>query len=129
MASEKPIKILMVDDDPEDIYAIQRAFKKSTVSVEFDSAQSAEELFSKTQTPPNAILLDINIPKVSGHDILKELREIQDFDNTKIIMLTTSTLAADENKSLRNGASGFYTKPSSSDEMKSLIHEIVSLTQ
>ncbi len=129
MTENKPIKILMVDDDPEDIYAIRRAFKNSKLGVDFDSAQSVEELFSKTRTPPTAILLDINIPKVSGHDILKKLRRDQAYDNTKIIMLTTSTLQADRNKSLKNGASGFYTKPSSSDEVNNLIDDIVSMTQ
>ena len=129
MAENKSIKILMVDDDPEDIYAIRRAFKNAKLGVDFDSAQSVEELFSKVRVPPTAILLDINIPKVSGYDILKKLRRNQAYDNTKIIMLTTSTLQADRNKSLKNGASGFYTKPSSSKEMNSLIDDIVSMTQ
>ena len=110
--------ILLVEDNPDDEALTLRALRKNNilneVTVARDGAQALEYLFPDdgSDTPaPGLILLDLNLPKVDGLDVL---RRIQADERTRIIpvvVLTSSKLDDDILASYQNGANGYVRKP------------------
>lgn len=128
----KPVIILMVDDDLEDIYSTKRAFKEGKIINDFHFVQDADELFSylgntgkyqdeDANPRPHIILLDINLPKKSGFEILEELRQDEKFRAIPVVMLTTSEQEGDILDSYDRGANSFITKPVNVDGMLQVV--------
>lgn len=127
---DKPV-ILMVDDDPEDIYLTKRAFATDDEDIVFKGVGSGVELFeylnqekrhSERQSNhyPWLILLDVNIPKEDGFDILKRLKQDSHHGHLPVVMLSTSKTESDVKKAYRLGANSFFTKMVGTSEMKSM---------
>lgn len=121
--------ILMVDDDDEDIYLTQRAFCETREDLVFKSVQDGAALFdylncrgeyenNSEKDMPDVILLDINIPKENGFEILAKLREDEKHGHLPVSMLTTSTAEHDICKAYKLGASSFICKSISAKGMK-----------
>ena len=119
----------MVDDDDEDIYLTQRAFCGIREDLTFNSVANSAELFdylhargkyknNGVKDMPDVILLDINIPKENGFDILKKLREDDQFSHLPVTMLTTSAAQHDICQAYKMGASSFICKSASASGMK-----------
>jgi two-component system, response regulator len=110
--------ILLVEDNPDDEALTLRALRKNNilneVTVARDGAQALEYLFPDDDSDapmPGLILLDLNLPKVDGLDVL---RQIQAHERTRIIpvvVLTSSKLDDDILASYQNGANGYVRKP------------------
>lgn len=121
-ATAKPVVILMVDDDIEDIYSTKRAFSEGKIVNDFHHVTGGEELFEYLENKgsyngdienprPHIILLDINMPKQSGLEILEKLRKMPKFRAIPVVMLTTSDQENDILDSYERGANSFVTKP------------------
>lgn len=127
--------ILLVDDDHEDIYSIRRAFSGCDYKLRFESCSSGEALFERLDRKddksarehalPDVLLLDLNLPKISGFEILKRLRSEPDPILIPIIVLSTSASDADVSRCYRSGANVFFTKPATFSETKSIANSIV----
>lgn len=121
-------KILVVDDEKHIADAIGYGLKKEGYTVEI--AYNGEEALSKAiYFKPNAVILDIMMPKLNGYDVLKRL------DNKKnigIIMLTAKTDIVDKVLGLELGADDYMTKPFDMRELiarlKSLVRRLGSLS-
>ena len=128
--------ILMVDDDHEDIYSIRRALSVGEHDLRFESCSSGEELFKRLvrtddkngrdRNMPDIILLDLNLPKISGFDILKRLRSSPEPNLIPVIVLSTSNSDADISRAYQTGANVFFTKPATFAETKIIADSIVS---
>lgn len=123
--------LLMVDDDEEDIYLTRRAFCAQREDLIFSSVQNNEDLFDylycrrkfahiSSDHLPDIILLDINIPKVDGYEILKNIRSDAEFRHVPVVMLSTSIASSDIRKAYRLGANSFITKSVSVSEMQKI---------
>lgn len=114
-----PIHILLVEDNEGDIVltidALSDGKIKNSVSVVRDGWQAMNFLEQKGQFEkvgrPDLILLDINLPKLNGHEVLKRIKENPQIQHIPIIMLTTSSSEADILKSYQNYVNCFITKP------------------
>lgn len=126
--------LLMVDDDDEDIYLTRRAFREHREDLIFRSVQNGAELFDylnctgdyENNSPadmPDIILLDINIPKENGFDILKRLKEDGQHGHLPVTMLTTSSATHDVCKAYKLGASSFICKSITANGMKEVAHQ------
>lgn len=108
--------ILYADDDPDDLMIIQDAFEKYAENIELITACDGVEAiqYLKSLSPldpaPCLIILDINMPRMSGKEALKEIRDIDRFKNIPIVLFTTSSLPDDREFALKYNA-GFITKP------------------
>jgi len=118
--------ILMIDDDDEDIYLTKRAFCESREDLIFKSVQTGDDLFDYLYSrgefvdaiTPDVILLDINIPKENGFEILARLRQDETYGHLPVSILSTSSANHDIAKAYKLGANTFITKSVSMQEMQ-----------
>jgi two-component system response regulator len=107
--------ILLVEDNPDDEALTLRALKKNKilnkVSVAHDGAEALEFLFTAGAAPPSLILLDLNLPKINGLEVLRRLRADERTQLIPVVVLTSSKLDEDIIASYRNGANGYVRKP------------------
>lgn len=114
--------ILLVEDNQDDIDLTLRALKKhklaNDVVVVKDGAEALDFLFARGQhadrdvrNKPQVILLDIQLPKLSGLEVLKELRKYDDTRLLPVVMLTTSKEQRDLAESYGSGANSYIQKP------------------
>lgn len=116
----KDTKILLVEDSPDDVELTLLAFKKYNFSNEIIVARDGQEaldvLFpskekSKKSKLPDIILLDLKLPKVSGLDVLKEIKAHPETRIIPVIVLTTSNEDRDIRDSYRLGVNSYIRKP------------------
>lgn len=114
--------ILLVEDNPDDEALTIRALKKNKILNEVVVARDGEEaleyLFGTgryegrdTSIQPQVILLDLQLPKLSGHEVLKRLRADNRTAYTPVVILTTSSEQTDITASYENGANSYTRKP------------------
>lgn len=113
----KSIHILLIEDNEGDILLTTEAFQESrivnTISVIKDG-KDAITFFEPTAEPrniPDLVLLDINLPKRSGHEVLMHIKTTERYKHIPVIMLTTSSSEKDILQSYNNYANCFITKP------------------
>lgn len=114
-----PIQILLVEDNEGDILLTLEAFKeiktKNTITVVRDGEEAIDYLkkkgpYAETLTP-HLILLDINMPKLNGIEVLDFVKKNEKLKTIPVLMLTTSSSAADISDCYEKAANCFITKP------------------
>ncbi|MFH1563383.1 MAG: response regulator [Nitrospirota bacterium] len=131
MENLKPINILLVEDNEDDILIIQRAFKKTKVINELYVVRDGQEgldfilhegIYAQTKPPtPGLILLDINMPKMNGFQVLERIKAHPIYKIIPVIMLTVSDRDEDIAKSYQNGATSYITKPMNFEDFVKVI--------
>ncbi len=113
----KAINILLIEDNEGDILLTTEAFEESKIvnnlKVIKDGKEAIrffERLTSKDEAP-NLVLLDVNLPKVSGHDVLTYIKGNEKYKTLPVIMLTTSSSEKDILAAYKNHVNCYITKP------------------
>ncbi|SHN08015.1 Response regulator receiver domain-containing protein [Cyclobacterium lianum] len=130
----KPIHILLVEDNEGDIFLTTEALEESNIvnqiSVAKDGQEALDFIFKtkgfEDKTTPDLVLLDVNLPRKSGHEVLRELKTHQTFRKIPVIMLTTSSSRRDIDLSYEYHANCFITKPV---EVTDFLDAIASIEQ
>lgn len=107
--------VFVAEDDGDHIMLLERALSRYRHPVELTVArdgQQALELLARGATP-DMILLDINMPRRTGFEVLTAVRADARLQGVPTVMLTTSTREEDQRTSLEKGADAFVTKPTS----------------
>lgn len=128
----KSIHILLVEDNEGDILLTTEALEEgkiiNKVSVVKDGKQAIDFLNLKEPfqeaTMPNLILLDINLPKKNGHEVLQYIKGSKTFRHIPIIMLTTSSSEKDIMEAYNHYANCFITKPVDVNEFMKAVAKI-----
>jgi len=115
----KPIDILLVEDNPGDVRLAQEVFKEAKVAndlhVVYDGVEALAFLRREGQykdaARPDIILLDLNLPKKSGHEVLMEIKSDDKLKRIPVVILTVSKDEEDVIKSYNLYANCFITKP------------------
>ncbi|HEY0668570.1 MAG TPA: response regulator [Sphingobacteriaceae bacterium] len=112
---KKIIQILLVEDDQLDIIDIKRTLDKMNILYNMQIATNGEEAVEKLEEAGNAkpdfILIDINMPKMDGLELLSVIRQRDEWKNIKCFMITTSSATTDKEEATRLGVSGYIIKP------------------
>ena len=117
--SPKMVDILLVEDNPGDIRLTQEALKegnlRNTLSVVMDGEEALDFLrrrgkFADSKRP-DLILLDLNLPKLNGHEVLAEIKKDEDLRHIPVVVLTTSDDERDITFSYNQFASSYIVKP------------------
>ncbi|MCK4308129.1 response regulator [candidate division WOR-3 bacterium] len=126
-------KILLVEDNPDDVELTLLAFKKYNLSNEIVVARDGQEaldiLFpseekSKKSKLPDIILLDLKLPKVSGLEVLKEIKTHPETRIIPVIVLTTSNEDRDIRDSYRLGVNSYIRKPVRFDKFVEVVKQL-----
>lgn len=115
----KIIDILLVEDNEGDIFLTKEAFEdgkiRNNISVVRDGVEAIDFLNKvngyKNAVTPDIILMDLNLPKKNGQEVLKYIRENSALNKLPVIMLTTSSSENDKQESYNNAATYYLTKP------------------
>jgi two-component system, chemotaxis family, response regulator Rcp1 len=127
-----PTDVLLVEDSPGDIRLTKEAFRSANPSVYLHVASDGAEAMaflgregSQLHAPrPALILLDLNLPKMDGREVLVHIREDQALRTIPIIILTTSDAEVDIVKSYQLQANCYLNKPVQLDQFESLVKSI-----
>ena len=113
----KKNQILLVEDNEGDIVLTSEAFEDCGSNIELQIARNGKEainiLFDQNDESllPDLILLDINLPLLNGHEVLKKIKENTKTKHIPVVILTTSSAMSDINLTYENHANCFITKP------------------
>ena len=111
------INILLVEDNEGDIILTMEAFEESKIVNKITAIKDGKEAINyfealtKKDEMPHLVLLDINLPKVSGHEVLMYIKNNEKFKSIPVIMLTTSSSEKDILQSYKNHVNCYITKP------------------
>lgn len=122
------LKILLIEDDADDIELLEEALRLNKINYSLDIVMEGDLVAPYINQPnniPQIILLDFNLPKVHGREILKLIKKSSDFQNIPLIVLTTSAAKEDMDYALGLGAKHFLTKPTSISGFNRTISTIV----
>src|SRR5471030_896350 len=113
----KGINILLIEDNEGDILLTQEAFEESKIVNNIKAIRDGKAAISFFETLtnkveiPHLILLDVNLPKVNGHEVLVYIKNNEKYKSIPVIMLTTSSSEKDILKSYNNHVNCYITKP------------------
>jgi len=132
MNTMKAIHILLVEDNEGDILLTKEALEDAKIyinlSVVKDGKEAMDFLGKKDKYVdadlPDILLLDVNLPKKNGHEVLKYVKEDENLKHIPVIMLTTSSSQRDINLSYNNYANCFITKPVEANDFLAVVTTI-----
>lgn len=121
--------ILMADDDADDRFLVQAAFEDNKIDQKLLFFEDGEQLLDHLQDESvqgitRFILLDLNMPKRDGRDVLRTLKADKQLSTIPIIVFSTSKAPDDINSSYKLGANSYVVKPSSYEHLKEVIQKI-----
>jgi two-component system, chemotaxis family, response regulator Rcp1 len=127
-----PMQVLLVEDSPGDVRLTQEAFRDANQSVHLHVATDGAEAmaFLRHQPPygdaprPDLVLLDLNLPKMDGRQVLAHIKEDDGLKTMPTVILTTSEAESDIAKSYQLQANCYLCKPVQLDEFETLVKSI-----
>lgn len=127
-----PIQVLMVDDDDGDVELTRTAWKNHKLRVDLHSVPDGEQALAflrregqYAQAPrPDLILLDLNMPRKDGREVLADVKSDPDLKLIPIVILTTSSAETDILKSYELGCNCYATKPVGFKEFTDIVKKI-----
>ena len=132
MSSLKPIEILLVEDNAADVRLTEEALKEGKVRNNLHVARDGMEAleFLRRQgkyakaTRPDLILLDLNLPRRDGREVLAEIKDDPSLKMIPVVVLTTSSAEADILRSYKLHANCYITKPVDLEQFVSVVKSI-----
>jgi chemotaxis family two-component system response regulator Rcp1 len=120
--------ILLVEDSVADVEmtleALADAKVANDVTVVRDGASAIALLLDATQPKPDLVILDLNLPRMSGHEVLRRMRDDDRLRRIPVAVLTTSSAESDVAKTYDLGANCFLTKPVDIDQFVHVVQSI-----
>lgn len=129
---ESTADILLIEDDRVDVMTVQRALSRYKIENPLHVARTATDALAMLrgagveQICPQLILLDLNLPKMSGIEFLKELRSDAELNDMSVIVLTSSNEPNDREAAFKYEVEDYIVKPHSFDEFASAINTVLS---
>jgi len=118
-ASSTPPSILLVEDDQMDVMNVQRELRKQNIDVPLTHARNGREALNLLRgengetriARPSLVMLDLNMPRLSGLELLRILRADPEFTDLNVFIMTTSDLDVDRSGARELNVSGYIIKP------------------
>ncbi|MEQ4305852.1 response regulator [Plantactinospora sp. B6F1] len=131
-AEPNPVRILVVDDDPGDVLMIEEALADSEVPKAIDVVSDGQEAMEflhqegrhRAAPRPDMILLDLNMPRMDGRQVLNQVKSDDNLRTIPIVVLTTSNADTDILGSYNLRANAYVTKPIGLDDFNDVIRRI-----
>ena len=130
--AKRPLGVLLVEDDPGDVLMTREAFEhnkvRNTLTVVADGVSALEYLRKEGEhadaTTPDLILLDLNLPRMDGREVLEALKADERLRMIPVVVLTTSEAEDDVVRSYALHANAYVTKPVDFDAFITVVRQI-----
>ncbi len=132
--SDRPHRLLVVEDNPDDFFILRRALKNAGVTDEIDHVSDGESAIrflepgatgelnpAATAQFPTIVLLDLKLPRTSGLDVLKWIRGQEKLAGLSVIMFSTSQQKSDVTSAYHLGANAYLVKPPTVSELVEML--------
>ncbi len=122
--AESKVQVLLVEDNPGDVLLVEEVIDTHNLPIELFVADDGEKAFAFIQEAeqdpaapcPDMVLLDLNLPKCSGFDVLKRIRQSERCKRVPVLILTSSDSPRDRAETARLGADRYFKKPANYDD-------------
>ncbi len=125
------IRLLMADDDADDLELMESAFRevgfKSPIKTFIDGGAMLDYLLSEEGKSASLVILDLNMPKMNGHEVLDEIRNQNNMRDVPIVLLTASECCDDVEKAHNLGINYYLRKPLQGRGLGELLSAVQSL--
>jgi two-component system, chemotaxis family, response regulator Rcp1 len=140
----RPVEVLLIEDNPGDVRLLEEAFRELNADIRMRVAKDGAEglelvqkaLANRIDEWPDLILLDLNLPKISGHDVLARIKNNPETRRIPVIIRTSSRAEFDVRQAYDCHANAYLRKPSTleglisaAEQIKSFWLELVTLPQ
>lgn len=129
--ANRPVELLIIEDNPGDVRLLEEAFQELHANVNIRVAKDgAEGITMTTQAEPRSawhpdlILLDLNLPKINGHDVLASLKDNPQTRHIPVIVLTSSRAESDVRRAYERHANAYLRKPSTLDGLMAAAEDL-----
>jgi CheY-like chemotaxis protein len=132
LAARRPARVLLVEDNEADVRLTREALREAGEEVRLSAVADGEQALAYlrrqegfAEVPrPDLVLLDLNLPRKNGLEVLEELRADPELASVPVIMITSSSAQADADAAYAAGANAFVVKPHELDAFMDLIGAI-----
>jgi CheY-like chemotaxis protein len=132
-----PLQILLAEDNPGDILLVTDALDSHNISYQLHVVRAGDEALAFIDrmgqpgdvTCPDVMLLDLNLPKVDGPEILSKFRKHPQCADTPVIVITSSDASRDRERMAEFGIARYFRKPSDLDEFMKLGAVVIEVVQ
>lgn len=114
MSMDSVLRILLVEDDPDDIELMHDALKDNNILFSLDTIKQGDAVLpylEKTDIHPDVVVLDLNLPKMHGREVLKSIKSSPAIAHIPVVILTTSSAKKEIDYCIQNGADQYLIKP------------------
>lgn len=122
-----PIKILLIEDDADDVELLEEAFRTNGVRYELNTLMQGDKILPwllSCKALPDVIVMDLNMPRLHGTEIQKKISEEPELSKIPLVVLSTSSSENEKQYCMSLGARFFITKPTSVEGFKSAVEII-----
>ena len=128
----KPLGVLLVEDDPGDVLIAREALRAGGLETQLDVVSDGVEALAylrredgyASATRPDLILLDLNLPRMSGHEVLAEVKADESLRRIPVVVLSTSASSADVIRCYDLHANVYVPKPVDFDDFTEVVRQI-----
>jgi CheY-like chemotaxis protein len=126
-----PVEVLIIDDNPGDVALIRESFRECSVQPRITAAQDAEQAFELLEDPqrppPTLVILDVNLPRTNGLEVLRRIRAEQRWNAVPVVIMSSSTMPDEVERAYNLHASAYIGKPSNLEAYFEIARGIVTL--
>jgi CheY-like chemotaxis protein len=132
MTALRPPRILLIEDNPADAMLVKECLHEEMPTMQLRVAKDGEEGLrvlrdgAADRCPlPDLVLLDLNMPRMDGHEVLKEIKRDSALRSMPVVVLTSSGYESDVRKAYEAQASSYVVKPGNLEDLEGAIRSIV----
>ena len=119
------LSVLLIEDNPADVFLVKEALRTHSVKFDMNWISDGEQALRAIDrfapaAPPDIVVLDLNLPKVDGKELLAHIRRNSTFNKTPVLILTSSDSPADRREAAALGATCYIQKPPTLNEFLAL---------
>jgi two-component system response regulator len=132
LARGRPVEVLLVEDNPDDVELMRIGFRRAKFAVNLHHVGNGEECmaFLRREAPytdvprPDLVLLDLNMPRMDGREVLAEIDKDEALSHIPVVVLTSSDADSDVLASYRLSCSSYIVKPVDFEQFSSVVRGI-----
>ncbi|WP_207492386.1 response regulator [Aridibaculum aurantiacum] len=127
---KKPLDILLIEDDVDDVDLLKEALDENSIDYQIEVIMEGDKVSNHIQDSthlPGIIVMDLNLPKADGKEVLQVLKSNGPFSDVPVIVLTTSSSKEDIDYCYKMGVNKFITKPATIEGWNETISKILDV--